>query len=124
VYQFQRQSRSKNDWALQVTSGKGTHAMSETDKYLEAWLAAREFWWDGEDDKAAAYLREHFVTRERYEESQDAIGRYLGQLATLTAERDMLQDTLEKIATTYYPTHEEAIYAAQWALNPEDCGNG
>ena len=98
--------------------------MSETDKYLDAVYDVIGAALSVNVQAAAAYLREHFVTRERYEESQDAIERYLGQLATLTAERDRLRAALEGIKQIVHrrqlPITHQVYDAAQAALNPED----
>jgi len=47
--------------------------MSETDKYVEAVDTMGDLYLNQEDDVAAAYLREHFVTREEYDRLQRII---------------------------------------------------
>ena len=79
--------------------------MSETDKYevIVANLPTR-LGFKGEDARTAAYLREHFVTRDEYDECYDAYSRlqirgssWVGNLESVTAERDRLRAACVRI---------------------------
>ncbi len=86
--------------------------------FLGAWLDAREYWLNGEDDKATAYLRERFVTREEYgasvkgerlqmagkhKEAAEArlwftkAQEWRAEIEALTAERDRLREAIDAI---------------------------
>jgi len=95
--------------------------MSETDKHEKAIDTLGNLWIDDDDQAAAAYLREHFVTREEYEAGTSA---RIAQVEALTAERDRLRAALEVIRDNEWVENcldpqWPAMIASQ-ALNPED----
>jgi len=108
--------------------------MSETDKYLEAAkriIRAGTLWDVRGGFDAAAYLREHFVTREEYDESQTALRNtiidmigYWNEIDTITAERDRFRVALERVSICYPGWSSYRVDGlrnlARQALNPED----
>jgi len=101
--------------------------MSETDKYAAAVDAMGDLYLNQEDDVAAAYLREHFVTREEYEAVKAVLFTDLNDdtIATLTAERDRLRAALVRLRDCDWvislPDRMDAVRdIARQALNPED----
>jgi len=112
--------------------------MSETDKYVgaahELWALANAGLYEGIEDAAdriAAYLREHFVTREEYDGAcrdidslRDGINGFAEEIVALTAGRDRLRAALEGIKQIVQrrqlPITHQVYDAVQAALNPED----
>lgn len=91
--------------------------MSETDKYEKAIDTLGNLWIDDDDQAAAAYLREHFVTREEYEAKDGSVGEWMAQATALRIERDKFRAALKPFARV-------ARIQGRWSMEwPDDKPN-
>ena len=85
-------------------------------KYEKAIDTLGNLWIDEDDQAAAAYLHEHFVTRELYAASTDALRKIAkdacDQLTAITAERDRLRQDLEDIRHLNSENYNDAFQIA------------